>query len=288
MSIKIRSRRFKGGASQIRKFFLILKAERRLQAAILLVLAGAIMIGFSSQYIPPFVSHETYTVDMTNNPHNIGGGSGQVEALNLYAEAPNLPIYININNTQHSTIYYTVYLINDTNLAVGFGPMKTLMSGEFNTSIGITIPNTIYHMSYEMRLTAPNGTYFMVPVTYSQTIYQYPPANYYLLAPGIIAMLAGLVLISGSMIAVHSDRARYYSHLKKLEDGEIDYLMKPTRSIGTIPWLAKVIIGLFMSAIGFVFFGHGFLYSWVGIVLIVAGVAVMLNGVVHRVYTGRF
>ena len=158
MSPEIRSRRFKGGASQFRKFFLIMKADRHLQLAVLLILAGGLLIGFSSQFIPPFVSQESYTIQMTNNPHNAGGGLAQVEELNIYAESPNYPIYININDSQQQTISYQIYFVNDTNLAVGFGPQKLIESGQFNGPVTLTIPNTVYHMSYLLKLSSPNKT----------------------------------------------------------------------------------------------------------------------------------
>ncbi len=287
MSPEIRSRRFKGGASQFRKFFLIMKADRHLQLAVFLLLAGGLLIGFSSQFIPPFVSQESYTIQMTNNPHNAGGGISQVEELNIYAESPNYPIYININDSQQQTISYQIYFVNDTNLAVGFGPQKLIESGQFNGPVTLTIPNTVYHMSYLLKLSSPDNSYFLVPVTYSQTVYQYPPANYYLLAPGIIAMLMGVIFIGAGLINIHSDKERYYAHLK-LENSEIEYLFRQSRQLGTLPWIGKVVLGPFLAAIGFVLFGNGFLLSWVGIVLILVGIAIMLNGIIQKISARRF
>ena len=287
MSPEIRSRRFKGGASQFRKFLLIMKADRRLQIAVLLLLAGGVLIGLSSQFIPPFVSQESYSIQMTNNPHNAGSGNAQVEELNIYAESPNFPIYININDSQQQTLDYQIYFVNDTNLAVGFGPQKLIESGQFNGPVTLTIPNTVYHMSYLIKLSTPDNSYYSVPVSYSQTVYQYPPANYYLLAPGILAMLMGIIMIGAGLINIHSDKERYYANLN-LENSEIEYLLKQSRHLGTLPWIGKVIIGLFLAALGFMLFGNGFLFSWVGIVLILSGIAMMLNGIIHKMSTRRF
>ena len=224
---------------------------------------------------------------MTNNPHNAGGGISQVEELNIYAESPNYPIYININDSQQQTISYQIYFVNDTNLAVGFGPQKLIESGQFNGPVTLTIPNTVYHMSYLLKLSSPDNSYFLVPVTYSQTVYQYPPANYYLLAPGIIAMLMGVIFIGAGLINIHSDKERYYAHLK-LENSEIEYLFRQSRQLGTLPWIGKVVLGPFLAAIGFVLFGNGFLLSWVGIVLILVGIAIMLNGIIQKISARRF
>jgi hypothetical protein len=277
---EIKARRYKGGASQIRKLLLILKADRRLQAALILIIVGGLLTGFSSEYIPPFVSHQTYTVQMNNYPHD--GIKNYSPNLNLYAEAPNYPIYLNIDDSQHAKIFYEVYYAT----AIGYGTKTPIMNGSISSPYTITISNTVYQKYYILYLSAPNNTYFQVSVTLSQTVYQYPPANYYMLAPGIMAILIGMVLVGASFIRIHSDKLKYYSNLK-LEDSEIEYLFKPSKQLGTLPWIGKIIIGFAFTALGFILFGNGFLLSWIGIVFILAGIAMMLNGVVQKMSTGR-
>ncbi len=288
MSPEIRSRRFKTGASQIRKLYLVLKADRRIQLALALILVGGLLTGLSTQYIPPYVSQQTYTVQLSNYIHHTETTIYPTDGVNLYAEAPNYPIYINVNNSQNVKIYYQVYFINETNPALAsLAHHQLIMQGELNSTGTIVIPDTIYHTSYSLQLSAPNNTYFNVPVTITQTVYQYPPANYYMLAPGIMAILFGIVITGASFIRLNSDKERYYSNLN-LDSADIDYLFKPSKQLGTIPWIGKIILGFVLAAFGFILFGNGFLLSWFGVVLILAGIAFMLNGIVQKMSTRRY
>lgn len=280
MATDIRIRRSKGEANRLKKFYFILKADRLLELAITLLVAGALLISISGMYITPFVSQQTGTIIITNNPHN--SQQGYAGQLNLYAEAPGFPIYMNISDPGHQTLTYTVYFVNDTNLAVGFGPETPIVSGQLTDSVDITIPNTIYHMSYLLKINAPNNTFFDAPVYYSQTVYQYPNANIYLLAPGIISMVGGIILVGMSLINMHSDRDYYYGKLK-LRNSEKSYLFKNGGGIRiNLPWFAQVITGLLVTAVGFTLFGRDILYSWIGIIFILGGIAYFLNGLVQK------
>ena len=279
MSPDIRSRRSKREANAFKKLSLVIKANHIIQLAFVFLVIGIFLLSISGMFIQPFVSQESSSINLTNDTHIVQQGTSS--QLNLYAEAPNYPIYLNISNPSHQTLTYSIYFINDTNQAIGIGPKKLIMTGTFNNSIDLVIPNTVYHMTYTLKITASNQTFFEVPVSYTQTLFQYPPYNIFLLAPGIMTIVAGISTVGMRLINVHSDRDLYYSNLK-LENSELQYLMERSSIQIDIPWFGKSILGLVFTVVGFTVFGSGIVLSWVGIILILTGVAFILNGLVQR------
>lgn len=279
MSSDIRTRRTKNKANQLKKLFLILKADRILQAAIVLLVVGTVLVSVSGLYVPPFVSQENGKIILTNDTHL--DQSGYAGKLSLYAESPGYPIYINISNPGQQGLTYNVYLINDTNNAIGFGPQTLIKNGTLHASENLVITNTSYHMTYLLKINAPNNTIYQVPVYYSQTAFQYPSSNIYLLASGIITMVAGIVAVGMSLIRIHADKDLYYNKLN-LEPYEKQYLFRGSGLQITIPWIVKVVSGLMAAAIGFTLFGKTIIFSWIGIILILGGLAYFLNGVVQK------
>ncbi len=275
----------------LKKFYLILRADHSLKILIAILLAAAILIGLSGYYIPPYKTTQTYSDQMYKYQIEKNGLNYPNQNLNLYALAPGYPITITIEDSQHTVLDYKLYFINDTGLAMGLGPTTLIQSGQISDTTTLVIPHTIYHMTYRLYLDSPGLPEFKNTVTYTQTLFLYPPANYYLLIPGILLGLAGIVMVGSMLISINSDKDKYYSGLK-FKDPKDAYIVQ---SLGRssratyfrFPWYANIFFGILSSAVGFTLFGNSLIFlTWAGIILIIAGVSLILNGVVRH-FTNR-
>lgn len=269
----------------IRKLFLILRADKSLSILIAIFVMAGLLLGFSGHFISPYVSQETYSDHMYSYQVMPNGLNYPNQKLNIYALAPNYPIYLTIQDNQHILFDYSIYFINDTGNAVGFGPTTLLYSGQITNTTSLVLPHTIYHMTYRLVLEASGLPSFDTIVTYTQTVYLYPPSNYYLLIPGIMMALVGVVLTGSKIMNIASDKDKYYSNLK-FKDPHDAYIVQnlgrsSRASYYRYPWYTTIFFGLISCAAGFIIFGRQFILSWFGIILIIIGISLMLNGLIR-------
>lgn len=266
-------------ALSLRKLYLVVKSDRTLKIMIGVIIVAGLLIGLSGQFIQPIKTTQTYSEQMYK-PSNVLQPSNQ--KLNLYALAPDYPIYITIDDSQNTLLDYQVYFVNDTNMAIGLGPATLLAQGQISGTTNLVIPHTIYHMTYRLVLEPVDSPSFMNTVTYTQTTFQYPQSNYYLLASGITLTIAGIVMVGVKIILISSDREKYLSQLKfkDIEDSLVlfnDHNIRRTTEF-QLPWFANVLLGILFCALGFTLFGRQFILTWIGLVLIIAGIIFILNG----------
>ncbi len=268
---------------RLENYLKILRKDRTVQIIIVAVLAGILLVTLSEYYILPYVSTVSTSTTLSNNS-NPGQGVYPQENLSIYALAPQHPIYISIDDSQHHTLNYEIYLINDTNRAIGLGPKTLLSSGQFNDSTSLVINNTIYHMSYELSLSSASGGTYSVPVSVKQTVYTYPPENYYLLIPGIILLVAGVVLTGSKIMSISSDREGWMDSLG-LDRYDKNKGMKSVYSSqkkkGTNLGILNIAIGSALIIVGFFLFGHQYYLSWIAIAAILAGIAYIIGGLIR-------
>ncbi len=284
-SVRIRERKKLQAIQKLQKSFVVIKGDRNLQVIIAVLIAGAILLSLSEYDIQPYITKTTFQDNLYSYQIERNGLSYPNDKLNIYAMAPNYPIYITIDDSQHLTLDYNVYLVNDTGQAIGYGPSTFLFGGQITNTTNLVINNTIYHMTYRLTVSAPGLSSFNIPVTVTQTETLIPPANYWILIPGVILMLAGMVSIGMKMMSISSDVEKYYSKLNLKNKRDIDII-----SVRRYSSLSKqtsyenflsIVIGLSICALGFVVFGHQFLLSWIGIILVIAGISLFLNGLIR-------
>ena len=284
-SVKVREKRKLQPIQNLKKSFVIIKGDRTLQIIIAVLIAGAILLSFSEYDIQPYVTKTTFQDTLYSYQIERNGLNYPNDKLNVYAMAPNYPIYITIDDSQHLTLDYNVYLVNDTGQAIGYGPATLLFGGQITNTTNLVINNTIYHMTYRLTISAPGLSSFNIPVTVTQTETLYPPANYWILIPGVILMLAGMISIGMKMMSISSDVEKYYSKLNLKKKKDIDIISVKRYSNQSKPTsyenFLSIVIGLSICALGFIVFGHQFLLSWIGIILIIAGISLFLNGLIR-------
>lgn len=268
-----------------RKMAILFRGDKSLRILVVLFLLAASLIGLSGHYIQPYITQQSYTMKMYSYQIEHNGLNYPNQNLNIYAMAPDYPIYITILDSQHTVLDYTVYFINDTNNAVGFGPTTLMFSGQISDTTTIVIPHTIYHMTYRLHLDSPGFPAFVNYVNYTQTVSLTPPANYFLLIPGVVLALAGMVILGAKLITVTSDKDKYYSSLD-LENPEDEYVLmnlgrrSPSRISFRQTWYGNIILGFASCALGFTIFGRGVLLSWFGVIFVILGIALLLNGMI--------
>lgn len=269
-----------------KRFMLIIKADRTFQILIAVIILATLFIGLSGHFIQPYKSTQTYSDQMYKYRVERNGLNYPNQNLNIYALAPNYPVYITIEDSQHTVLDYQLFFVNDTNLAMGMGPTTLLAQGQISNTTTLVIPHTIYHMTYRLHLDSPGLPQFVNTVTYTQTIFQYPPANYYLLVPGIILALAGIVILGVKIITIGNDREEYLSKLKFKNPNDAYILQEkaglPRHARIQFPWYAYSLFGVLLCAIGFTIFGTQFILTWIGGALIIAGIVFILNGIVRK------
>lgn len=274
-----------------RKLFLIIRADRSLKILIVIIILGSLLMGLSGHFIQPYKTTQTYTEQMYSYRIEHNGLNYPNQKLNLYALAPNYPIYITVDDSQHTLLSYQVYFINDTNNAIGIGPATLIEQGQISDTTTFVIPHTIYHMTYRLELESPGLPAFTNTVTYEQTTFLYPSSNYYLLIPGILMAVAAILMFGGKIISISSDRERYLSQLKFKDPKDASIVLdQGTRNGNTdfrFPWFANVLLGILLCSGGFTIFGRQYILTWIGIALIIAGVSFILNGIV-RLLSKRF
>ncbi len=263
--------------SSFKRLYKLFRRDRTVQIIVITIVAGGILLGLAEYYIPPYVTTQTYTDNMYPVQLAINGLSYPNLKMNIYSESPNHPINIFIGDNQNYTLNYNLYLINDTNRAIGFGPKQLLMSGQISGPYNIVVNNSEYHMTYQLTLASPANVSFYVPVTETQTVYQYPPANYMLLIPGILLTIGAGVAAAMRLMAVTSDRSRYFMALgmETTASSSRFHTRAPNKYyVG----LLDLGIGTALAAIGFEIFGKQFLLSWIGVIFVIAGIALILRG----------
>ena len=284
-SVKVREKRKLQPIQNLKKSFVIIKGDRTLQIIIAVLIAGAILLSFSEYDIQPYVTKTTFQDTLYSYQIERNGLNYPNDKLNVYAMAPNYPIYITIDDSQHLTLDYNVYLVNDTGQAIGYGPATLLFGGQITNTTNLVINNTIYHMTYRLTISAPGLSSFNIPVTVTQTETLYPPANYWILIPGVILMLAGMISIGMKMMSISSDVEKYYSKLNLKKKKDIDIISVKRYSNQSKPTsyenFLSIVIGLSICALGFMVFGHQFLLSWIGIIFVIAGISLLLNGLIR-------
>ena len=284
-SVKVREKRKLQPIQNLKKSFVIIKGDRTLQIIIAVLIAGAILLSFSEYDIQPYVTKTTFQDTLYSYQIERNGLNYPNDKLNVYAMAPNYPIYITIDDSQHLTLDYNVYLVNDTGQAIGYGPATLLFGGQITNTTNLVINNTIYHMTYRLTISAPGLSSFNIPVTVTQTETLYPPANYWILIPGVILMLAGMISIGMKMMSISSDVEKYYSKLNLKKKKDIDIISVKRYSNQSKPTsyenFLSIAIGLSICALGFMVFGHQFLLSWIGIIFVIAGISLLLNGLIR-------
>lgn len=273
----------------------ILKKDRLWQFAAILIVAGLISLSLSEFAIQPYKSELTYTDDMFS--YNIGFPTNGVnipnEKLNIQALAPDYPIYITIYDSSHYLLDYSVYFINDTNQAVGFGPSTLLFNGQTSNTTTLTINDPVYNMTYRLVLTSHYNLSYTATVGVRQMQYLYPPVNYFLFIPAVVALLVGAVIAGVKITAVSTDKHRYYARLGQPEGAATHRSYGGTHAYSASTHdnrtkFLNILLGIAFLATGLMSLGKYYLLTWLGIVFIFVGLLFLLNGLLSLVLGGRF
>ncbi len=261
----------------------VLKRDRTVAFVLTALILGMILLSLANYDIQPYIVTQSYTDTLYSSHLDPAGYYVSNKKVNLYVEAPNFPIQITINDTGHNTLDYSIFYLNDTKSATGFGPSVVVMQGQINSTSEIAINNPSYQTMYTLSLSSPANASFNIPVTINQKAVLHPPANYWTLIPGVILTLVGAAGIGMKVTSISSDRSKYYMGLGINEDDlKIIRLSKDqARSRTAYSSFLGMVLGLFLCSAGFIFFGSNIFLSWVGVTSILVGLAFMLRGLVQ-------